>query len=146
MNKIKKIVSTVLVIYTLMLTPVISMAGNGHGPGDGTGPIVSIYDGTPVVISGIVANVGTQGQGLSIDTESGIVTVYGIGPVRYWDSTGVARPQVGETIKVNGYEVTFSDGTRKIIATSIEINGNEIQLRDATTGAPLWRGGMGRLR
>lgn len=146
MKTIKKLASTALLMCALMGTPGISMAGHGFGPGDGTGPVVSIYDGSPITISGVVTNVGTMGQGLSIDTGYGIVTVYGIGPVGYWNSIGIARPQVGETIHVNGYEVTFSDGTTKIIATSIEIDGNEIQLRDSTTGSPLWRGGMGRVQ
>ncbi len=141
--KMRKTVSALILMILLVGVPAISMAGHGNGPGDGTGPIVSIYDGTPVTISGVVTAIGTQGQGMSIDTGTEVVTVYGIGPVRYWDAAGVARPQVGETVTVNGYEVTFSDGTTKIIATSIDVNGSVIQLRDDTDGTPLWRGGMG---
>jgi len=142
----KKKLSALILMMLLMGIPAISMAGHGNGPGDGTGPIVSIYDGTPVTVSGIVTAIGTQGQGMSIDTGTEVVTVYGLGPAMYWDAAGIAKPQVGETVTVNGYEVTFSDGTTKIIATSIEINGAVIELRDATDGTPLWRGSMGKGR
>lgn len=120
-----------------------ALAGNGNGAMDGTGPMVSIFDGIPVTISGVVTSVGTQGQGIAIDTGTEVVTVYGMGPVKFWDAASVARPEVGEAITVNGYEVTFSDGTSKIIATSVTVDGQSIELRNATDGTPLWRGSMG---
>ncbi|OCC15663.1 hypothetical protein DBT_1014 [Dissulfuribacter thermophilus] len=91
MKTIKKLASTALLMCALMGTPGISIAGHGLGPGNGTGPVVSIYDGSPITVSGVVTNVGTMGQGLSIDTGSGIITVYGIGPIRYWNSIGITR-------------------------------------------------------
>ncbi len=118
-------------------------AGYGVGAGDGTGPIYSIYDGTPVTVSGIVAAVGTFGQGLQIDTGDGLVTVYGIGSYHYWDALGVPFPAVGETVTVEGYEVTLSDGTSRIVAVTITVSGTTIQLRDSESGLPLWRGGLG---
>ncbi len=126
----------------LLGIPVVSNAGFGMGPGNGTGPVINIYDGTPVTVSGIVTSLGTQGQGMSIDTGTEVVTIYGIGPVRYWAMLDVARPQIGESVEVQGYKVTFSDGTSKIIATTININGSEIQLRDPDSGVPLWRNGF----
>ena len=145
MKAIKKHISMVILACALLGTPAPSNAGFGMGPGDGTGPIVSIYDGTPMTVSGIVTSIGVLGHGMSIDTGTEVVTVYGIGPVRYWASLDVARPQVGESVEVQGYEVTFSDGTSKIIATTINVNGSEVQLRDPESGAPIWRKGfMGR--
>ena len=147
MKDIKKGISVILLGCALLGTPIVAQAGFGMGPGNGTGPVMNIYDGTPVTISGIVTNLGTRGQGMSIDTGTEVVTIYGIGPVRYWEKLNVARPQIGESVEVQGYKVTFSDGSSKIIATTIKIDGSEIQLRAPDTGAPLWRGGfMGRGR
>ena len=111
-------------------------AGGGECPGT----CQLIENGEPLEITGIVAEVGTEGQGLKIDTGDAIVTVYGIGPLRYWTDQDVARPTVGEEITINGVEVTFSDGSSKIIATGVEIGGETIDLRD-DSGLPLWRGG-----
>ncbi len=147
MKDIKKGISIILLGCALLGTPVVSNAGFGMGPGNGTGPVMNIYDGTPVTVSGIVTSLGTQGQGMSIDTGTEVVTIYGIGPMRYWAMLDIARPQIGESVEVQGYQVTFSDGTSKIIATTINVNGSEIQLRDPDSGAPLWRSGfMGRGR
>ncbi len=121
-----------------------ALAGNGNGAMDGTGPVISIFDGTPVTISGVVASVGTQGQGIAIDTGTDVITVYGMGPIKFWDAASVSRPEVGEAITVNGYEVTFSDGTSKIIATSVTVDGQTIELRNSLDGTPLWRGSMGK--
>ena len=99
-----------------------------------------IENGEPMEISGTVAEVCTEGQGLKIDTGDAVVTVYGIGPVRYWSDEGVARPTVGEPVSINAVEVTFSDGRTKIIATDMTVSGETIDLRD-DAGLPLWRGG-----
>ncbi len=117
-----------------------SFAGYGQGVQDGTGPIVNIFDGTPVTISGMVSEIGTQGSGIVIDTGSALVNVYGLGPVCLWDSMGVARPVVGENITVDAYEVTLSDGSTRLIASSITVGDQTIYLRDSSTGAPVWRG------
>lgn len=68
--------------------------------------------------------------------------VYGIGPLGYWDELGMSRPDVGEEITVTGREITFSDGTTKIIAFGVLFleSGEYIELRDEETGLPLWRG------
>ena len=104
----------------------------------------TILQGTPVTIAGTVSSVGIQGAGMSVDTGDEIITVYGIGPVRFWNSIGITRPQVGEDVVVNGYEVTFSDGTSRVIATEISVGGNTVLLRDPATGFPAWRAAGGR--
>ena len=122
-------------------------AGLGSGTGIGAGTCINsnIATATPVEVSGTVANVCNYGQGIGIDTGEEIVQVYGIGPIRYWESVlDVARPDVGDTISVDAREVTFSDGTVKIIAFEITLDGEgTIGLRDLETGLPLWRGGFG---
>jgi len=105
-----------------------------------TGTCRMIETGEPMKISGTVAEVCTEGQGLKIDTGDAVVTVYGIGPIRYWAEEGVARPTVGEDVTVNAVEVTFSDGSTKLIATDMTVSGETIDLRD-DAGLPLWRGG-----
>ncbi len=142
----KKAKGMILAIMMVLMTGLVSsqvMAGNGIGAGDGTGPMLNIYDGTPVTVTGVVSSLGLFGRGLEVDTGTEIVTVYGLGPIRYWDSIGVARPAVGETVTINGYEVTFSDGTTRTIATTITVGDQTINLRDPDTGAPLWRGSAG---
>jgi hypothetical protein len=144
-----------LAILTVLATMAFSgesWAGKGGGAGAGyaasqtgancTGAMLNaILSGVPVTITGTVQSVGYYGQGIVIDTGAGTtVTVYGIGPVWYWDSLGVARPAVGDTVTVSAYEVTFSDGTTKLIAVSIDINGAAVTLRDTSTGLPLWAG------
>lgn len=144
MKNIKStVVAAVMALSLLVLVPA-AFAGNGmgqgRGAGDGTGPVHSILDGLPVVVEGTVVALGTRGNGIEIDTGIDTITVYGLGPVAFWDAAGMVKPQIGEDILVNGYEITLSDGSTRIIAASVVIGGDEIVLRDPETGAPLWRG------
>ena len=141
MKHIKSMVTVTLTALILFLVAPATFAGNGQGPGDGSGPVCSnIMDGTSIEVSGVVESIGTRGMGIGIDTGSEIVTVFGIGPIAFWNITGIARPEIGEQIVVNGYEITFSDGSTKIVAFSVIVDGQEIILRDAESGVPLWRG------
>ena len=124
-------------------------AGRGFGPGNGTCTIANIFEGEAVTVSGTIADIAYYGQGFQVETGEKTVTVYGLGPIWYWEQLGVKYPAVGDEIKVNGYNVTFSDGSVKFIAASVivgdeEDKDQEIALRDSDTGAPLWRGGQGR--
>ncbi len=133
---IRKISSITFVLLLVLSASVF--AGYGNGAMDGTGPMSAITNGEPVTISGVVASIGS-GSGMVLDTGDGMVTIYGIGPVWFWQNSGVARPQVGEDVVVDGYKVTFSDGTERIIASKITLSGTTVELRDQETGAPLWR-------
>ncbi len=115
---------------------------NGQGLQNGTGPFMNILDGEAVTVAGVIADAGYFGNGIELDMgDEGMVRVYGLGPIRYWNEIEVDRPAVGEGITVTGYEVTFSDGSSKIIATAVAIEENlTVELRDSETGAPLWRG------
>jgi len=114
----------------------------GTAPCFGTGGTpVNIFTGEAMTISGKVTDIGIYGQGLmKVNTASdkGEITVYGIGPVFYWNQVEVARPVVGDMVTVNGYNVTLADGSVRYIAASVVMGENEVALRDATTGAPLW--------
>lgn len=138
------LVITALTALSLLLMAPAAFAGNRNGSGDGTGPISSIIDGIPVEVTGIVAGIGTSGNGIGIDTGVEIVTVYGMGPVSFWDAAGIAKPEIGEDITVKGYEIVLTDGTFKIIAGSVLLGGEELVLRDPESGAPLWRGLKGK--
>lgn len=117
----------------------IGLAGDGSGVCDGTGPIHDIFAGIPFEIEGEVVTV-QPGQGLEILSVTGdFLIVYGIGPRHYWTTVGVDRPTVGDALIVRGYIVDYN-GLERHIATSVEIDGVEVVLRDAETGLPLWRG------
>lgn len=140
MNNRKSLITLYLTAVLFLIAAPSAFAGHGQGSMDGTGPVINITDGTPVQVAGIVADIGTPGAGMAVDTGTEIISVFGIGPVRFWDSLNIARPQIGEQVVVNGYEVTLSDGSTRIIATDITVNDTTISLRDADTGTPAWRG------
>jgi len=114
--------------------------GNGSSPGYriGGGIAQHILEGTPFELTGTVVSIAL-GMGLEIATADGNVIVYGIGPVRYWESVGVERPAVGDEVTVSGYSVDFN-GELRNIAMSITVDGTVVQLRDPDTALPLWSG------
>ncbi|QTA89781.1 hypothetical protein [Desulfonema magnum] len=123
--------------------------GQGSETNGGLGTVtdyaINIFEDAPgLTIAGTVSNVMYYGGGFEIDTEAGSVTVYGIGPFRYWSSLEIDRPVVGDEIVVDAYEVTFSDGSVKIIAAGVSVGGEYVELRDPETSLPLWRKGFGR--
>jgi hypothetical protein len=101
-------------------------------------PCQLIVNGEPMTISGTVYEALYAGQGLTVDTGEELVTIYGFGPKWYWDLLGVDKPDVGETVEIEAVKVTFIDGTEKIIAMSITIGDDVVELRDEN-GRPLWR-------
>lgn len=150
MKVIKKMAAAACIIGMSMIGGQ-AMAGNGYGSSmssvntnnnAGTSMNVDICTSEKVIISGMVskANLYT-GEGIVID---GTETVFGIGPLRYWDSLEVSRPAVGNNVEINARIVTFSDGSTKNIATSITFSDSEntVELRDADC-LPNWRGGRG---
>ncbi len=144
--------SSMITLLVLFLSAGLCLAGNGNGQGqgggqgagDGSGPIHDIYAGDAFTVTGDVATIVT-GQGFELDTGDEIITIYGLGPIRYWESAGVDRPAVGDTITVVYYEVDYDTDVVRNIAVSIEVGGVTVDLRDET-GLPLWRqyGGQGR--
>ena len=71
-----------------------------------------------------------------------IITVYGLGPVSFWESEDVDRPVFGDRISVDVKKIVFSDSTFKYILMSLTYTDRldvTIQLRSDVTGCPLWR-------
>jgi len=157
-----------IMIAVLVMVLTISgeaLAGRGHGQMAGTGTTttgtcpyggtgvmassgVNIFEGaTAVTITGKVSVAAYQGDGLQVDNGTEVVTVYGMGPIWYWNSLGIERPAIGDDVTIEGYEVKFSDGSVKNIAAKVTINGEtpqSIELRNKETGAPLWQKGCGK--
>ncbi|NIA20209.1 MAG: hypothetical protein GWP07_07260 [Xanthomonadaceae bacterium] len=151
MRNFKKIALTFLVVMVVMAgtLPVSARQGRGQAMGqrqglaDGSGPMVSIFDGTPVTVTGVVAELPALGTpGLKVDTGSEIITVYGTGSSMVWEALGYEPLTVDEEVSIDAYEVTFSDASIKLVAVAITIDDQTITLRDQETGKPVWRGGL----
>ena len=95
-----------------------------------------------VTIKGRVAGVRFPGRGLIIKTSNGQRTVYGLGPRWYWRKKGVARPWLGERIKVRALKIQTPKGSY-LVACEIKTPKGRIRLRDPETGLPLWKRGCG---
>jgi len=102
-------------------------------------PFINILDGEPFTYTGEVVSLGYFGKGTVISTNDGEITVYGLGPLWYWDCKEISRPVVGNVIEVSGYTVEYNSVQRNVV-TSITIGGEILELRDPETGEPLWRG------
>ena len=133
----KSILMITLVMVFGLLCNTSLWAGNGKGMGDGSMLTVDLTDTTE--IAGIVSDAGISGSGLTIDEGKGVLTtVYGMGSVRFWDSLGVAKPAIGENVSIDAVEVTFSDGSTRLIAVSLTVGDTFVTLR--TADGPAWRG------
>ncbi len=124
----------------MLVVSFTAYAGNGNQKRIQTNNNVcsNVLSGTLVTLAGTVIGIGSL-NGLVLDTGTGQVTIYGIGPEWYWEKKEVDRPEIGDSVTVNAYEVLFSDGTR-YIASSVTIGSDTLNLRDSETGCPLWRG------
>ena len=139
------IINSAIILMVISLTVGLSFAGNGRGNGNGMGmgnktgtPVCDICAGIAFEYTGDVVSI-VRGQGivLAIEDEANI-TIYGIGPIRYWISQGVERPVIGDTIVINGYTVDYN-GVVRNIATSVLVGDDTVELRDSETCVPLWR-------
>lgn len=143
MQHVKKTAMLVLMITAMMPALAFGLDTAPYGP-------TCLRSGTPCVLSGTSFEVtGTvasfeRGSGLVISTPSSErITIYGIGPERFWDEVEIDYPSVGEAIEATVYTCPSTD---RNIALNITIGGETLQLRDPVTGRPLWRGGAGRGR
>ena len=102
----KHFVSMVLVCTMVLFGAGMSLAGQGKGPGDGTGPIHDVLSGVPFMFTGDVIEFAQGGSlTLATTTADGNVQLYGIGPVYYWESNNVAYPVVGDSLAAKGFTV-----------------------------------------
>lgn len=116
-------------------------SGGGNGTPGGGNLAVALTDGTPFTYAGTIIEM-VRGEGFVLATDTGNVTVYGLGPASYWTELGVDKPAVGDTVEVSGFAVDFNGVTRNIVFT-IVIDDQTVQLRDQETGQPLWLGSVG---
>jgi hypothetical protein len=135
---------SVMIVLLLVMVSLTAYAGNGTPKQEQTrnNACSNILSGTLVSITGVVIGVGDH-DGLLLDTTTGHVTIYGIGPEWYWEENKLDRPDIGDSVTVVAYAFLFSDGTR-YIASSITIGEETLILRDPKTGCPLWRGARNR--
>jgi len=126
----------VTILAVVILGAGLSFAGNGKGPGNGTGPIHQVI--SEFTYTGVVLDL-TAGEGLVLATDEGDFTIFGIGPVRYWEAQDIDRPAVGEEITVTGYVVSLNGIERYLASAITTADGTTITLRD-DDGKPLWQG------
>ncbi len=149
----KVLSSSIIALMVLFFSAGLGLARNGGGAGVcgcGGGSCLAtgtslICSGVPVTITGVVSQENYRGSGLQVDTGSEVVTVHGIGPYWYWENAGMDRPMIGDAVTIDGMEVTFSDGSTRIITISITMEDKTISLRTECVadvgGWPLWRAG-----
>ena len=144
-----KVKCAVLAVF-ITLVSLFTLMGDGYAKQQrgSENACLNVLEGTPVTLVGTVADIGPHGNGLVLETNTGKVVVFGLGPVWYWEKYDLDRPDVGEAITVFAYTLSFSDTTR-YIAASITIGEGttaeeKITLRDPDTGCPLWRRGPKR--
>lgn len=149
----KTLITAFALVVVLLAGSLAAYAGYGNGPrgsgqclpggsgqclsGTCTGPVITC-SGVVETITGAVAAYSTPGNGMIIDTGAAVETLYGIGPVWYWERSSMDRPEVGETVTAAVETVTVGERTVKIII-SLTVDGQTISLRDTSTCIPLWR-------
>lgn len=111
--------------------------GNGGGDQNQCGPHYDILGGSPFSFNGTVVNTGVTENALVVSTTEGELTVVGLGPLRYWESLGLTKPAVGDSVGGNGYTVDYN-GIERNVLTDITVNAIMVQLR-GEDGLPLWR-------
>lgn len=151
MKNFKKMALVFFVAIVVMAGTLPVSAGQGQGQtmgqrqglADGSGPMVSIYDGVPTTVDGVVSALPAIGDpGLKVDTGAEEnITVYGTGSSMVWEALGYAPLTVGEEVSIDAYEVTFSDASTKLIAVAVTAGDQTVELRD-DEGRPVWRGGL----
>ena len=131
----KKILS--ICVFTLAFIAITigsGFAGNGKGPGDGSGPLIDECPNAFDIIGVVLYN---QQGGLVVETDAGVeYTVWGLGPNSYWDD--IAKPIGGDDVTIT--IVNCGDEEPRYVAITIILEDQTtIELRDPTTCSPLWR-------
>ncbi len=146
----KKFIAVLPVLFVIMVSQTVFGAGPGTCPGGRSWALAgseqgqminlqfqNICSGSPETITGIVTDAWVPGSGLTVTTDNSSQTLFGLGPIWYWDLNNIDRPEIGESVSVLATGVTLSD--RKVIL-SITIDDQTIELRNPQTCLPVWRG------
>ncbi len=114
-------------------------ASQGSGGGRDFTPVRNPVSGRAFTLSGEVLSLikDAQGQGLVVLSQGRAVTVYGTGPDRFWRTLNLTRPEPGQRITVTGHTLDYH-GVEVNLASSLEISGRRIRLRDPDTGLARW--------
>ncbi len=137
----KQISIYALAAFLLICLNSAAFAMKGRGAGDGSGPLLLHSVVSTFTYDGVITSAGVAGDGIEISTAGGLVTVYGLGPSRYWESLGLNKLEslaIGASVSVTGIVVELNGDLRNL-ATTISVDGLTIDLRDPVTGKPLWR-------
>jgi hypothetical protein len=130
-----------LAAFLLICLNSAAFAMKGHGAGDGSGPLLLQSVVSTFTYDGVITSAGIPGDGIEISTAGELVTVYGLGPSRYWESLGLNKLEslsIGASVSVTGIVVELN-GELRNLATTITVDGLTIDLRDPVSGTPLWR-------
>lgn len=171
MKKIKVLFTFICFALTVSMATLTSHAAEvsaGSGGEDSVNNI-NIYDliengsvsAEEVTISGTVTHYAgfnddmvSLSQWMELDEESlGEITVYGLGPICYWDEMGAVRPDIDLKLTMNAIEVTYGNGDVKYVVLSVvtpayiivdglvieELDMLEVRsVAEETYGVPLW--------
>ena len=119
-------------------------AGNGQQIKDGSMLDVNLDEAKK--IEGVVIDCGVSGTGLTLtdvfvdEVASEDITVYGMGPLKYWEEENVTKPTDTDKVIIYAVEVTYLNGTTRLIAVSVSIEGVEEPVLLRTDEGPAWRG------
>ena len=102
-----------------------------------------LNDAEQITIEGKVLSVPTPysgqiGQGLVLDTENGDTTLYGLGPIWYWEQNQAVRPVAGDTVTAVAYKLDINGKLYYILKEITLADGKILKLRDDSTNLPLW--------
>ena len=86
---------------------------------------------------------GQIGQGMSLDTSNGDITIYGLGPIWYWNKNNVTRPIVGDTVTATVYKLDINGKLYYVLKSITLADGKTLNFRDDSTNLPLWIGQHG---
>ncbi len=136
----KRISLIALALVFGLFCTTLTWAGNGgKGVGAKDGSMLNLDLSDTITVAGTVVSSGDVGSGLTVDEGNGVITtVYGMGPLSFWEILKVAKPTVGEDVAIDALSVTFSDNSTRLIAVSLTIDDTFITLR--TDDGPAWRG------
>lgn len=127
--------------FSFLVAACLCFAFSGDGQAQGTDPaggghVFSRYPVRGEIIQGIVVGY-TQGVGMVVQGDNEFRTIYGIGPLWYWQSQYLRRPAVGSPVMIDACVVVLPGG-EKTIAVSVSTDTGTLELRDPHTGVPVW--------
>jgi hypothetical protein len=129
-------------LLVLLFAVPAAAAGPGMGMGGGACLQQNVWTGEPFEVEGTVTSTAPRGTITVSESDGGSMLVMGLGPPWFWRDLGVDMPGVGDGVEVEGRTLDCGAGPENV-ATSITVGGETVELRDPTTGLPLWMSGRG---